>query len=70
MSLSNKKRSELYNSVADEIMDARIRIKGILDKTKLDPKTKDTIDDVLSDLCANAPKIAIDNFQPQNSSNP
>ncbi len=58
--LSKKKETELYNIVHEEIMQARIKIRM---KNNNKPIFMDEIDNILSDLCKNAPQKAIDLFK-------
>jgi len=57
--LSNKKQTELYGVVHEEIMQARIKIWKMKDQPKI---SITEIDDILSELCVTAPQKAIECF--------
>jgi len=57
MTLSEKKKTQIYDAVHEEIMQARLRIWAM----RFEPTISvHHIDDILSDLCINAPQKAID----------
>ena len=60
MKLSKKKESELYEVIHKEIMDARIKIYKMKDSKFI---SINEIDNIMSDLCTNAPQKAIDLFK-------
>lgn len=60
MPLSNKKQTELYNVVHEDIMNARIKIWKMKDQKNISIAE---IDDIMSDLLTSAPKKAIDLFK-------
>ena len=62
MKLSNKKKTELYNVVHEEIIQARIKIWKMRNEPNISIAE---IDDILSDLTISAPKKAIDLFEPK-----
>jgi hypothetical protein len=64
--LSEKKTTELYGIVHEEVMQARLKIWKMKDDKNV---CIATIDDILSDLCKNAPQKAIDFFKPKNKTN-
>ena len=55
MKISAKKKTELYNSVHQQIMDARIKISILLEESPL----REKVDDIMSDLTISAPQSAI-----------
>lgn len=65
MKISDKKSQQLYDTVHEEIMQARIKIAKIL-KYGL-PTISKEVDNVLSDLTINAPQKAIEIFKPKQS---
>tara|TARA_R110000851_G_scaffold299633_1_gene455681 strand:+ start:669 stop:860 length:192 start_codon:yes stop_codon:yes gene_type:complete len=62
MKLSNKKKTELYDVVHEEIIQARIKIWKMRNEPNISIAE---IDDILSDLTISAPKKAIDLFEPK-----
>jgi len=58
--LSNKKQTELYSSVHNRCMDARIEVITLLKKKGID---YEDIDLVFYKLCAAAPKLALRCFE-------
>lgn len=60
MAISKKKENELYETVHEEIVQARIKIWKMKDQPKISIAE---IDDILSDLTISAPKKAIDIFK-------
>jgi len=61
MKLSKKKETELYNTVHNKIMDARVKILMLVK----DKKLNDEIDDVMYDLINETPLQAINLFKPK-----
>lgn len=61
--LSEKKTTELYGIVHEEVMQTRLKIWKMKDDKNVSIAA---IDDILSDLCKNAPQKAIDFFKPKN----
>jgi hypothetical protein len=59
MTLSDKKRTELYDVVHNEIYDARIKIWSMRENKQLSIAE---IDDILYKLCISAPQKAIELF--------
>ncbi len=59
--ISKKKSYQLYSTVSNSIMDARIKIAHILN----DSKQGKEVDDILSYLCYQAPQKAVDLFKPK-----
>ena len=58
--ISEKKIKALYNSISNDIMDARVTICRLLDT-----KAGKEVDNILSDLMMKAPQRAIDLFKKQ-----
>lgn len=63
--LSKKRESKLYSEVHEQIMQCRIKIKFAL-KGMCHFSVENEIDDLLSDLCINAPQKAIELFKVKN----
>lgn len=59
MRLTEKRKSQIFDAVHEEIMSARIRIAKILNGRQ----DGIPVDDILSDLCIKAPQKAIDSFK-------
>jgi len=57
MKISNKKETELYDLLYNEIMDARVKI-----AMKLEGSVKNAVDDIMSDLTMKLPQKAIELF--------
>lgn len=64
MAISKKKENQLYETVHEEIIQARIKIWKMKDQEKISIAE---IDDILSDLIVSAPKNAIDVFKNTNA---
>lgn len=63
MKLSEKKKTQLYGTVSDKVMDARIQIKKLF---QMHPSAvARQIDDILSDLGKDAPQAALNLFEPK-----
>ena len=62
MVLSKKKTTELYSTVHEEIMTARIKIWKMRDDKNISIAE---IDDILSDLSTSAPNKALEVFTPK-----
>jgi type VI protein secretion system component VasF len=58
--LSKKKERELYNSVYEKCMDARIEVITLLKQKGIE---WDEVDNIFYKLCASTPKVALRNFE-------
>jgi hypothetical protein len=59
--LSKKREDLLYNTVHEEIIQARLKIWAMRNDRNI---SIDKIDNILSDLCVNAPDKALKCFKP------
>lgn len=63
--LSKKRESKLYDEVHEQIMQCRIKINQTLEGA-CPIVIKNLVDNLLSDLCKNAPQKAIELFEVKN----
>ncbi len=65
-SIGKKKADDLYAVVHEEVMQARIAVRDLLTPV---PGLADGVDDLLSELCYQAPQKAIDMFKVKTKDN-
>lgn len=62
-SISRKKATQLYDSVYNNVMDARVKISMLQQKDVNTRQLQNEINEIMAELCFTAPQLAIDIFK-------